>query len=378
MQNTLLNKYFEFKKKSFLAYSSVFYKLYSIENDSIWKNEEEYESILKEIFDLYFNKYYLKAKSELNDLNTKNYNEDEFKLALSLALIADTYKDKYKELKEKHRQSLYNLTIIIYIIINVDKEISAIEGIVPLNNILDILKKYFKYIKQEDIMNKNPFIIDILGNKIKDSKRSISKFFRSLDSKEAYNTFSKYDYDSYFVKFNYTNDLLDKYSEVDVERVYEKYKFEEEFYEVSYELALITLLKEYIAGGNVKSLILPITGNYLKDEKHIEFIKQTFGNGFIKEKIRFSIVYSEYQKNRDIYNPLRALGFKLVLYMDSNDMILDYSNIRIDLSIYTRQKFIDNNPKFLDFTRNKDIECMIIDQNNYISELELLERCKEE
>ena len=153
---------------------------------------------------------------------------------------------------------------------------------------------------------------------------------------------------------------------------------EEEYYEISYELASLTILKEYSLNGAVKGLILPISANYLKDEKNINFISKTFSNPFIKNKIKFSVIYSEYQKNRDIFNTLRDMKFKLVLYMDKDEMILDYSNIKIDLSIYAKKKFIENNPKFLDFTNKADIECKVVDKNTYLTELELLKSCEEE
>lgn len=378
MQNTLIEKYLDFKRKSLISYSSVFYKLYPSQEESIWKNEKEFDEIMSSIIDTYLEKYYFREKKELQELNKNNYTKEEFKLAIALAIIAETYKNKYEELKQKYKKGLYNLTVIVYIITNIDKDINILMDSVTLTPILEVLRNYFKYINQEMIMDKNPFIIDILGNKIKDNTRLSKKFFDTIDSKEAYNLFAKYDEDFYFTKFIFDNSLLDKYKEVDVEKVYSKYKLEEEYYEISYELASLTILKQYSLNGKVKGLILPITANYLKDEKNINFISKTFSNPFIKNKIKFSVVYSEYQKNRDIFNTLRDMKFKLVLYMDKDEMILDYSNIKIDLSIYAKKKFIDNNPKFLDFTNKANIECKVVDKNAYLTELELLKSCEEE
>ena len=282
MQNAMIEKYLEFKKKSLLSYSSVFYKLYPSNEESIWKNEKEFDEIMNSIINTYLEKYYFREKKELQELNRNNYSKEEFKLAISLAVIADTYKNKYVELKQKYKKGLYNLTVIVYIITNVDKDVNILMDSVTLTPILEILRNYFKYINQEMIMDKNPFIIDILGNKIKDNTRLLKKFFSTIDSKEAYNLFTKYDEDFYFTKFIFDNGLLDKYKEVDVEKVYSKYKLEEEYYEISYELASLTILKEYSLNGAVKGLILPISANYLKDEKNINFISKTFSNPFIK------------------------------------------------------------------------------------------------
>ena len=171
MQNAMIEKYLEFKKKSLLSYSSVFYKLYPSNEESIWKNEKEFDEIMNSIINTYLEKYYFREKKELQELNRNNYSKEEFKLAISLAVIADTYKNKYVELKQKYKKGLYNLTVIVYIITNVDKDVNILMDSVTLTPILEILRNYFKYINQEMIMDKNPFIIDILGNKIKDSTR---------------------------------------------------------------------------------------------------------------------------------------------------------------------------------------------------------------
>lgn len=378
MQNTLIEKYLEFKRKSLISYSTAFYKLYPAKEDTIWKSEKEYESIIESVIDTYLEKYYFRERKELEKLNKNNYNEEEFKLALALAIIADTYKEKYEKLKNNYKKGLYNLTVIVYIIINIDKDINILTETISLSGILDIIREYFKHINQEMIMDKNPFIMDILGNRIKDNTRLLKKFFSTLESKEAYNQFARYDDEYYFAKFAYDNALLDKYKEIDIEKVYNKYKLEEEFYEVSYELASITILKEYSLHNKVYGLIIPITSSYLKDEKNINFINKTFNNPYIKSKIKFSVLYSEYNKNREIFNILRDMKFKLVLYMDKDEMILDYSNIKLDLSIYAKKKFIDNNPKFTEFVEKSNIECKIVDKNIYLTELELLKNCEEE
>ena len=55
-------------------------------------------------------------------------------------------------------------------------------------------------------------------------------------------------------------------------------------------------------------------------------------------------------------------------------MILDYSNIKLDLVIYAKDKFLENNPKFSEFTGKENIPYYVVNKNEYISEQELLER----
>ena len=126
------------------------------------------------------------------------------------------------------------------------------------------------------------------------------------------------------------------------------------------------------------NIIVPITASYLKDEKNMKIVEDDFNQDFIKERIKFSIAYSDYNKNRETFDILREMGFELVLYMDEDEMILDYSNIKLDLSVYAKEKFIENNPKFLSFANQKDIECIVVSKSTYINEYELLRKCEEE
>jgi hypothetical protein len=375
VQDSLIEKYLEKKRNELMQYALVLYKLYPIDEESIWKSDDAYNAILSNIIDIYIKKYYLRSFKELNALNNNNYTEDQFKLAISLAIIADAYNEKYNEIKEKYKKGLYDLTIIVYLITNIDKEVNFLQKEdLSTNNIVNKIQKFFSIIDQDKIVTKNPFIINNLANKIKDNVNLERKFFEHLEDKDSYNIFAKYDDNSYFVNYKYNNELLDKYKEVDVERVYDKYNIANDYLKISYELASITLLKFYITGRNVPTLLLPINYEYLKNSKNIDLIKTIFSNVFIKSKIRFSIFYSDYEKNYEKFNILKELGFASVLFMDKDQMILDYSNIKLDLVIYAKDKFLENNPKFSEFTGKENIPYYVVNKNEYISEQELLER----
>ena len=373
MQNALIEKYLKFKHRAYLSYASAFYKIYPDSEDTIWNNEAEFETIVGRIFDIYLKKYYCRDKEELAVLNTNNYNEDEFKLALSLAVIADAYQDKYNDLKVTKKEGLFFLTIIVYVITNVDKEVNVISDSISLNSILNVIRKYFKYINQERIMDKNPFIMEILGNKIKDNTRLEKKFFQSIESKEAYHLFKPYSDKVYFAKFEYNNDLLDKYRAVDVEKVFTKYKMDEEFYEISFELILVTILKEYTIGDIVHSIILPIKSSFLKDDKKVSLLEKVFNNAFIKNKIIFSALYNDYVKNKDVFLSLSNRGFKICSYLGNNEILLENTELDSTFDIYASERFIEKNPQFKD-----NDKIIVVKQAMYITEQELLKKCWED
>jgi hypothetical protein len=244
VQDSLIEKYLEKKRNELMQYALVLYKLYPIDEESIWKSDDAYNAILSNIIDIYIKKYYLRSFKELNALNNNNYTEDQFKLAISLAIIADAYNEKYNEIKEKYKKGLYDLTIIVYLITNIDKEVNFLQKEdLSTNNIVNKIQKFFSIIDQDKIVTKNPFIINNLANKIKDNVNLERKFFEHLENKDSYNIFAKYDDNSYFVNYKYNNELLDKYKEVDVERVYEKYNIANDYLKISYELASITIIK---------------------------------------------------------------------------------------------------------------------------------------
>lgn len=378
MQDTLIDKYLNNKQSELLDYALVLYRIYPSDEESIWQSEEQYKEIINNILKVYYQKYYLRSESELNTLNKDNYSEKEFKLALALAVIADSYDTKYSEIKDKYKKGLYDLTVIIYLITNISKEVTFFQESITINKIIDKLQEYFNVIGQDKVIQKNPFIINNLANKIKDDITLEKKFFEHLESKKSYNSFAKYDEQSYFVKFNYENDNLDRYKENDVLRVYDKYKIYQDYYSICYELASVTILKSFILGKKIPTLLIPIDGDYLTNNKNINLINKMFSNVFIKKQVKFSIFYSDYEKKYEKFNILKDLGFSSVLYMDRNQMILDYSNIKLDLTIYAKDKFLENNPKFLDFTTKENIPFYTVNKNIYISEQELLEACLKE
>src|SRR5574344_561194 len=164
-----------------MQYALVLYKLYPIDEESIWKSDDAYNAILRNIIDIYIKKYYLRSFKELNALNNNNYTEDQFKLAISLAIIADAYNEKYNEIKEKYKKGLYDLTIIVYLITNIDKEVNFLQKEdLSTNNIVNKIQKFFSIIDQDKIVTKNPFIINNLANKIKDNVNLERKFFEHL------------------------------------------------------------------------------------------------------------------------------------------------------------------------------------------------------
>ena len=374
MQNEIILTYLKFKKKTLLSYADILSKVFVVKDENLWKNDTEFNQIIEGILDIYLNKYYFRSKEELSEMNVNNMKEKEFKLTLSLAMISDYYKNDYKNIKEKYKKSIYNLTLIIYIITNIDKEITFYKhNSVTVKNIVNKINDLYGDIFETIDLSKNTFLSDILANKIKEVERKELRFFELLKGNDYYNEFIKYDEDTYFVHFSYELNKLETYKTIDTDYVYDKFKFEDKYLPISYELALITLLKSFVNDTSIPTLLLPITSKYLSKKKNIDFIKNMFSNPYLKEYIKFSITYDDYKDNYKDFDILNDLKYSIVLFLGDNEVILNYSRIKFDYILYVTEEFVLNNPRFNNFVKTGSVKYKVIDKvNKYILEDNLI------
>lgn len=374
MQNEIIHTYLKFKKKSLLSYADTLSKVFVVKDENLWKDDNEFNQIIGGILDIYINKYYFRSKKELALMNTNNMKDKEFKLTLSLAMISDYYKDDYKNLKNKYKKSIYNLTLIVYIITNIDKEITFYkDNSVTIKNIVKKINKMYGDIFKNLDLSENTFLADILANKIKDVERKELRFFELLKGNDYYNEFIEYDKDIYFVHFSYELNKLETFKTIDTDYVYEKFKFEDKYLPISYELALITLLKSFVNDTVIPTLLLPVTSKYLSKKKNIEFIKKLFSNPYLKEYVQFSITYDDYKDNYKIFDVLSDLKFDIVLFLGDKEVILNYSRIKFDYILYVTEEFVLNNPRFNNFIETGNVKYKVIDKvNKYILEDNLI------
>ncbi len=376
MRNVLVDKYLEFKHKILVSYAETLYKVYEIKDEQLWSNEKELKIITDNILKIYINKYYLRNKDELNELNVTNMDEKDFRKSLSLAVIADYYGNRYLSLKDNYKKSIYNLTLIIYIVTNIDKDISFYNKGVQIKTIVDRINELFGDVLENHHVSKNPFLLDVLANKIKEAERKELRFFEALKDSESYNTFLKYDNNVYYVNYNRDFNNLHKYDLNDIKKVYSKYKIKESLYKISYELTCMTLLKAFSNNCSIPQLLIPITSKYIALKSNILEINSIFENEFLKKYVSFSIPYSDYIANYDKFSVLIENGFNIVIYINEFNEISDYSKIKFNYKLYITSKFVINNPKFESFIEKSEKNYKIIDSDlTHLNEDELINVC---
>ncbi len=373
MQNILIEKFLANKHKTLLLYALTLYKVYDIKDEKLWNDEDEFKKIISDILDIYIKKYYLRDKLDLEKLNVNNLNKKDFKMTLALAVISDYYKTEYENTKAKYKKAIYNLTLIVYIVTNVDKDISFYNKTVNINSIVEKINELFGDVIGNNELEKNPFVLDILANNIKDSERKEIRFFESLKSVESYNTFIKYTDEAYFIDYQKNFINLLKFDNYDVKKIYEKHEYKEMFFPVSYELAAITILKLIANNCEVPIMLLPINEKYINLKDGLNKIKEIFSNPYIKKHIKFSIPYKDYKGNEVKFKILKDIGFDVAIFIDEYEVILDYSNIKYDYAMFITNKFLKNNPKFEEFNeKSKDKYQLVSDERIEMNEDELI------
>ena len=379
MQNDLVNKYLMYKTKTLMSYALSLYKVYDIEDEKLWTTEKEFMNIMSKIISIYTNKYYLRDKNSFKALNKNNLSEKDFKMTLALAVVAEYFGKSYEEIKVKYKKSIYNLTLILYIVTNVDKDISFYSKTsVTIKNITKQIDKLFSDVIGKAEIDKNPFIIDILANKIREAEQKEIRFFESLKSSESYIEFKEYGDMKYYLDYNYDLKKLYSYNVEDIKIIYSKFKFKEQYFDIVYDLGIITILKAYSNNCNLPLFIMPISTTYIKAKGNIDYLNKIFSSNYIKNNVCFSLTFNDYKNNsKDIYL-LNQNKYKVAIYISEHDFIEDINNLDSNYKYYIESNFIEQSPLFVDAAKNKNIDYEIISKNKFINEDELINVCLKE
>lgn len=356
MEYDLINKYLENKRKTLLSYASSLYKVTEFDNNELWSNEIEFNKVFSEILDIYFAKYFFTDPIKLKKLNVNNLKDKEFKMTLSLAVLVDYFGEDYQKYTEIYKRNVLNLTTILYVVTNVDKTISFYNnGNVTNKEIIKKMNHLFNDITNDVNIAKNPFFLEMLANKIKEFEKKEIRFFESLKDSESYINFIKYDENIYYVDYVYEIRNLLNYPEVSVSNVYNKYNFKDEYLSLRYELLVISILKLYVNNCSIPKYMLPISSKYLSKASGKNLINSLFEKNSFKDNIIFSAYYSDFIKNEELFNSLIDLNYKLVLYLDQSESIMNYQSINEDFDYYITKEFTEKNPQFISYCDEKTI-----------------------
>lgn len=348
MKLNILNKYTEHKEKLYYESFKIASSLIRIDKSILWKNQTELNRILKSLSEIYVKNYYF--------LNNENIDLSEY---FSFYDSIDTeYKDflcsilrLYRSMKidfisNYNKESNY-LVVLFSVVSFMDKYSNPLsKNKLKIKSTLRVLLNKIKESNDYKVFDKNKIYIkdyyELLSNNIVKE----GKFLNKINDNDSYNTFSLLNDNVFLVNYIYNISSQEAYDKSDVDRVYIKnYIFSDHLF-ISYNLGIMTLLKDYLINGENNKYVFPVSENILTTKTKLNSLIELFNNEFVKKNIYIIINYSDYNKYTSSINLLHKNGFKLMIYPKKGDSIsnkvINSKNdiILIDNSLYEENKGI--------------------------------------
>lgn len=344
-------------------------------DNRLWNTYDEIKEKVNNIIEVYYDKYYLYASNDFSKINKYiNFsNKINRKLKTILLSIIDYYEsiNEEKTIKEKEGSILY-LTILIYValtlyekdIINIDTP-KKIEKVI--NNIIDNFAR-IRFKREKDLVN--------LINNIKEAVKENNKFndyINNLNNKDSHNIYMSINKDNncYKAIYEYKIEALNEYEYRDINIVNEKINVNSILCGISYDIAYYTMFK-LLKNGLDYTILFPIKKNHLMDETIRKFLLNR--NKVINSKIKFLVDYDEIINDYEFINTMK--NNEIDIYIEVNDsretnnynMFMDISNIVVT------EEFININEKYLEIWKDMNMNFIIKNYGNRLTEKRLISR----
>lgn len=345
-----------------------------LDND-LWSTYDEIKEHIGKIIDIYYDKYYLYTENDFSKISKYiNFsNKINRRLKIILMAIIDYYEsiNEQNNITEKEGTILY-LTILIYISqIIYDKKITEVETPKKIekiiNNIIDNFQK-IRFKREKDLVT----LISNIKNLVIENNK-FNDHIDSLSTKESHNMFISINKDNNFYKviYEYKIKELDDYEEKDINIVYEKMKIRDILTNISYDLCYFTQFK-LLRNGIDYILLFPISKKVLTNKSFLENIK--LKNKIINDKIKFLVNYEEIKDDYEFVNLMKE--FEVDIYIEVNKPIEtnNYNMFMDNKNIIVTEEFISINEKYVEIWKDMDMNFIIKNLENRLTEEELIGR----
>lgn len=369
----IVDKYFTRKKKQLYDYCKMINEFLVYNDDQIWKSSSEFNELVKSTINEYIDNYYFKPMD-----NFENYNEylgelvkcdNRFK-----TILVCSQKNLSNELKtNNYKVSLYIISLIVYTSVVLNRFTYPYNNYkISVKNVSSIIDPMFKNVsfityKYSSKVNKE------LTYLIKKNDGLESRFFNSLNelnSEESKNIYECIDKNKKFYKiiYKYHIEGLDTYRDKDVEKYMKR--ITGDLNTISYELSTTCALKSRMRGSDI-TLLFPIKLDFYEKESEINKLFRVTSNGGIKDIIKFYIEYDDFKNHMGIIRILSNAGFKMALnYKDNRE--LPYGTFNEIKTATIENEFLEINKSNIESWKNNGVEFIIKENNEPISELEML------
>lgn len=373
--NDIIDKYIEISNNNLNIILKNLENNIEFNNNNLWTNEEEFNSLIKNVIDIYYKKYFLYTKNDYSKIDKyiKFNNKINRKLKNILLSIIDYYEEKdivYK-IKEQEDSILY-LTILIYISINLyDKDFKLIDNPKKIekyiNNIIDNFVN-IRFKRNKDLVTLIQNIKDII---IKNNE--FNNYINDISTRESHNYFIKVNNKDnlYKVIYEYEINGLNDYEERDINIVNNKINISDILNGISYDIAYLTSYK-LLKSGIDKVLLFKVKKEELMNKEILNYMINR--NKIVNSNIKFLIDYDDINGDYDLVNKIKDSNIDVYIELNKNFETNNY-NMFMDLkNVIVSEEFLSLNDKYIEIWKDMNIDFIIKDYRDRILEKELIGR----
>lgn len=373
--NDIIDKYIEISNNNLNIILKNLENNIEFNNNNLWSDEEEFSSLIKNVIDIYYKKYFLYKKNDYSKIDKyiKFNNKINRKLKNILLSIIDYYEEKdivYK-IKEQEDSILY-LTVLIYISINLyDKDFKLIDNPKKIekyiNNIIDNFVN-IRFKRNKDLVTLIQNIKDII---IKNNE--FNNYINNISTRESHNYFIKVNNKDnlYKVIYEYEINGLNDYEERDINIVNNKINISDILNGISYDIAYLTSYK-LLKSGIDKVLLFKVKKEELMNKEILNYMINR--NKIVNSNIKFLIDYDDINGDYDLVNKIKDSNIDVYIELNKNFETNNY-NMFMDLkNVIVSEEFLSLNDKYIEIWKDMNIDFIIKDYRDRILEKELIGR----
>lgn len=373
--NDIIDKYIDISNNNLNIILKNLENNIEFNNNNLWTKEEEFDSLIKNIIDIYYKRYFLYTKNDYSKIDKyiKFNNKINRKLKNILLSIIDYYEENdivYK-IKEQEDSILY-LTVLIYIGINLyDKDFKLIDNPKKIekyiNNIIDNFVN-IRFKRNKDLVTLIQNIKDII---IKNNE--FNNYINNISTRESHNYFIKVNNKDnlYKVIYEYEINGLNDYEERDISIVNNKINLSDILNGISYDIAYLTSYK-LLKSGIDKVLLFKVKKEELMNKEIVNYMINR--NKIVNSNIKFLIDYDDINGDYDLVNKIKDSNIDVYIELNKNFETNNY-NMFMDLkNVIVSEEFLSLNDKYIEIWKDMNINFIIKDYRDRILEKELLGR----
>lgn len=324
MDTNIIERFKAKKKKVITSYAKVLEMIITLEKNTLWHNPNEFVAIAEGVINSFVENYYF--DNNLNRNNPVEYLNDNINAVI--ISIMDYYKSINKmEIVKTKKNETFLLSTIICTASFVDIAANIIDGSYP--KMKKNLQKLLKHLSQTEILKiyyNNKMYLDKLCLEVRKNIRNEKKFFSYFKNEHWHNEYQLItkEPEYYKVRFIYKIDGLNNKDPKTIKHCQKTYL--RKYLEISYELLIVLIMKEYIMNKQVNVYLVPTIDEVLNKEINCLDIP------LVKNNVKLLAPLEKYDKYKNITQ------FEVVYFYKGNNK--DELLTKRDIEVIVNKDFL--------------------------------------